>query len=664
MNNDVPQTPFIGDALISSLVRFRDPVAFVYTVLDYLVVATGVEAGMTVDVDDWVLSTSPEPMPKGIELVDTKIGSLQIRWPLCPMAEPTLKFFSSLSHWLDSSSGSFLSDMSTQFARARPHWSERKVSFGRIKNAGSEAPAPLYAFYDSLSPSLAEYLSDTSALSPNLNIAFAYGSDTGDIHLWCGSHRKRALKGITDVEEEDLPRAVYRAAATGFAQWSSTGDGYNILAVPCVVGGFPWAIIYTKCKRPYWLEGYRLYRDVLPRLLQDIRIQARSSYLVELLFMTDIELGRDIPTIQHINEQWTTLSKCFPFSVPRLDPRSGIATDLSKLHEEAALSFEPERNQYFPLTIGDKNRGKTQTWGDIVDLVPVIESGIRSRLKIAGLAKANLAQAIAHEFKNLTSELAVISQDLQHKARMASSSSSDSKLRDLSSIVGIHGLQLNGISLALFELATPGSENRFVASDDAVELVRAALRINLELRALTQSEFSVHDELSFEQAVGLMNRTYGRIVRQRRYKPTDPLQLLVKLVNDSRVAFLLFATAEPVRNIRIFEQLPQQEEPPAIRAWTDYDHEHGELVLVQETTEAPHAPRNSVVSRGSARVNRLLPSSFCYINPEVRTTLWMPNLALSGDDEGVTIRRETRIKVLGRPATTTRVINVRAGEIA
>ena len=651
MSEQRQRTPLIGDALISSLVRFRDPVAFVYTVLDYLVVATGIEGGMTIGVDDWVLSTSPEPFTKDTRLVNTDIGALTIRWPLCSMAEPTLDFFSSLRGWLQDESTTFLPDMAHRFSVARAQWGKHSLPLGSFKNAGALAPDPLYHFYDSLSPSLAEYLSESPALSPNLNIAFAYGSDSGNIYLWCGSHREHQGNRVL-ADGEDLPRAVYRAAATGFAQWSSAGD-YNILAVPCMVGSFPWAIIYTKCRKPSWLEGYRLYRDVLPRLLQDIRIQARSSYLFELLYMTDIELGRDIPTLKHINEQWTTLSKCFPFSVPRFETQHDVSLEISKLNEEGALVLEPSQNPYFPTKIGAEDR--QQSWGDISDLVPVIEAGIHSRVKIAGLAKANLAQAIAHEFKNLTSELAVISQDLQLKSR-TSTMNSGSVLRQLSSVVGIHGLQLNGISLALFELATPGSERKFEISEDAPDLVRAALRINLEMRALTQVEFEVDDDLAFDQAVHLIYHTYGRrLGRQRRTKTPDSLQLLIKLINDSRVAFLLFATAEPVRNIRVFEQL-QGQHISSVRAWTYNDVKTSEIVLVQETTEACHAPRQSIKSRGSARVNRLLPSSFCYINPEVKTTQWIPNLALDGEDHGVRIQRETRIKVIGRPVTNPRVI--------
>jgi len=647
----VDRVSLVGDALVGSMDRFRDPVAFVFTFLDYLVVAFGVEGGIIAEVGDqaesesskqapWRVSTLPVGYECGSETKPLLIGG--VRFTICGRVTfdtvETHDSLATLKRWFASEYPSFSEVVTQQFKKASQVWVGKSLPHNCFAPSDT-APEATRAIYDSIWRGLRESMGNSLSGAIGLNLALAFANGERQMKVW------QAVDGNLPRDEPAMPEAVLRAFATGFAQWSTGIDERCTLAVPCAVGGFPWAVIYSECPSPAWLHGYHLYRDVLPRLLEDIRGQARNAYLSALIGTTDAEFSRENPSTRFLRERWEDVSRSFPFSVPQLpeelasegDGPDVFATGLQR----SAVLLLPVRNQNFLSVVGNE---PSQTWGDIADMATVLGSAIGSRLGVASLAKANVAQAIAHEFKNLTADLAVVAQDLERKAWALDTPAN--VIGELAKVIGIQGQQLNGVSLALFELATPGAESRFEASDDSIYLLRAAVRIMLELRSMTQAGFAVEDTLSFEDSVALLRRTYGSSQPRPHRRRRDGLRVLARLINVMPVAFLLAAAAEPVRNVRIVEQLQGADE--TARAWTDVDVARSEVLLLQETVEAPHTPRGSILSRGAVRANRLFPRTFCRIDPSVRPVDTTANFRLT-ERGGVVVVRETRIRVFVRP---------------
>ncbi len=644
----IDRVHLVGDALVGSMDRFRDPVAFVYTVLDYLVVAFGVEGGITAQLasrktpdsdekQDWCVSTYPPGYECTYETKPVTIG--KVCFKICGQnsfdTDSVFNSLNTLKRWFNCEYPLFPEFMAQQFWKASQCWTGGQIPYSDF-GLSELAPKVLKPICDSLKQRMQSYQSGYMKLS----IALIYASGNGKMKV------RQAVHGGPRTDNTEVPEAVFLACATGFTQWSSSVERQFTIAVPCMVGGFPWAVVYMDCPSPSWLHGYHLYRDVLPRLFEDIRSQAWSSYLDELIKATDAVFGSDNANTQLLNKRWGALSLVFPFSVPQFPDmnvvENGGVDAFSKRLHDTSVSLTPKPNQFFPSIIGNDTN---QTWGDIADVVPVLKSAITSRLNVSDKSKENLAQDIAHEFKNLTQNLALKATTLHQ--RLKSLDTECKQTQNLAKSVAIYGMQLNPVSLALYELASPDAVKRFEPSEDAISLLQAALRVMLELRAISEDGFEVVDDLNFDDAVELLRNTYGRQGKYAYRHRGDTIAELGDLIELQPVVFLLFAASEPVRNVCINKPLESSSVP--IKAWTGVCHKTGETILFQESVESSHTPE-ALPSNGAKRTNKLLPETFCYIEPDVVPCDPNDNFTPANDSaNGIVVRRKTRIKVFGRP---------------
>lgn len=406
--------------------------------------------------------------------------------------------------------------------------------------------------------------------------------------------------------------------------------------VPIHVGETPWLSLYQFIRPNSWRALFRFYRDEVGPLADRARAAARHAFLGCLA--RDLgDFARGGGTIAHLNklnDEWFKASMVFPFPVIRaesVDNNAGGDLDVGPARLGLTIDEEsrplPRQVHHESMTLDDVRSGLK---GDAFELAHHF-ADIKWRTD-------SMAQAVAHEFKNLSGELAVRAKNLD--ALVKSHVTEQSVLAALRGIA-IEGQWLNAISLGLFDLTSTEASARFEESSESVALLRAALRIMLELRAQNDRNLRVHDDLTFSDAVKFLESIYGREPTvAHRWNPWRALPHLMK----PPAALLLFAAAEPVRNVRI-DELAQGVDP-TITAWTAIGVTPGTVLLFQEATEALYTTRSPMYSKGAARANTILPPNFCSIMTSVMPAP-DPNFTTVGNS--LRVRRITTITAVGRP---------------
>jgi len=446
-------------------------------------------------------------------------------------------------------------------------------------------------------------------------------------------------------------RALARAYSTGFAHWSERGpeSGGRWLAVPCTIANAAWVIILCECKAPYWQSSLAYYRDTLARLLEAIRMAARSAYVDQVLTVLEVQLESSGWAPDLLNKSWRDLGNNFPFAIPELV----TVSEEQRVDQSTALrlsgrywSVHPKPNPYFRTLIAADT---DEPWGDIGDLSHSLQRSIRARLRAEERAKGDLAQSVAHEYKNLTRNISVLADKVETDVNTDISSSEGVR-------VGVGRLtlqikQLSRVALTLFEMTKPGAGMSFVKADDMLEIFRSALRIMLYIRSsyeFDHQSLDVIDDLSLDDAINLLSFTYSVPLDRRGRQRRQPLESkLKKLLSSMPVQFLLFAAHEPVNNMRVGEGNITGE--AVIGAWTAIDEEAGECLLFQQTLEPADATRNHA-SGGADRTNAILPETFCRIQPVVEVVnVEQPEQGRDQRQNLIKITRVTRIMIYGRP---------------
>jgi len=632
----------VADALVGGLGRFPDALPFIYILIDSLTAGLGMQCEFMVVSGGNAVITSLD-----VEFVahpDTTatfgVASITVAAQTEKDAIDGAALIRDVHKRLRRVAPSQLREMEQRIRHGCEKWQKRILSISRLSQESNS-----FSLLEPIEKQLDRML-DGYRTNNGLKIDVALTSVMADGRQCVFG----PLKLSDNIKPEiQLQKAVLEAAATGFCKWSSKRgtSADQVFSVPCVVGDVPWAIFYCSFARLDWGGGTLLYRDVLPRLLEHVRQLARTAYVSLLLDVMDEELAKG-GDIGAINARWEELARVFPFTFPQLKAAQSAkkgANDFT--YRGAQWVVQPVPNRYFLVKISDSSG---DSWGDISELQVHIERSIEARLRIArfesSTAASILAQDVSHEFKNLTQDIAVLARGVSLEAGIEAGV--PKHILDAVQVMTVYARQLNAISLALFELTSPEVKHKFRASDDACPLLRAAIRVMLELRAKSELGFVVEDEVDFDDAIRLLASTYGRMRTVGGSRKVSALDQLGDLIEIPSVTLLLFAASEPVRNIRVIEH---QDVSTPIKARTRIVPQAQEVVLVQETIEAVHTPRTPIPpSRGAERVNRLLPQGFCQICPSITPRESEGNFTPATDcSQGVVVIRETHFVVSGRP---------------
>jgi hypothetical protein len=193
----------------------------------------------------------------------------------------------------------------------------------------------------------------------------------------------------------------------------------------------------------------------------------------------------------------------------------------------------------FPIRAADAQRRLKQN-------VSLLLSNLHNALRnVAPVAlgtrgeKQNLTQAWAHEFKNLTQDVAVISQLVRRKSsrNVLTSRRGASDLDEQALHLGIQAL--NAFCRVAYWLFSPNKGDPVpLIPDNGAQAFYHGLALAIRLIAPSRSGWEYSDLPSFEEILEFFNRTYNLRVRS-----------IDRLVARLPVAFLLFFALEPVSNI-------------------------------------------------------------------------------------------------------------------
>jgi len=643
------QEKFVAQAVLSGLRKFRDPLASIYVLMDILTLAFGQRCLIRIE-NEKQIENEPDTgsadwsQALSIQLIDLKVSILPAN---ATGSRRALDRLAELPGALDETCPGLTQEIGRRVIRAEPSWLDIP-ELTQCEKKIADVPESQIGFGSAVIKLIEDYQQISSPIEC-ARIA----------EIFTVSYSKAGHPRFCRLFEADDTRlasgqsamgALARAYSTGFAHWSERGpaSGGRWLAVPCTIANAAWVIILCECKEPYWKSGLAYYRDTLARLLEAIRMAARSAYVDQVLEVLEVQLESGGWAHGRLNDSWQRLGSEFPFAIPRMTV--AVADQQTDRNKAILLSGEywwirPEPNPNFRTLI---KADSDEPWGDIGDLADSLQRSIRARLRAEERAKGDLAQSVAHEYKNLTRNVSVLAERVATDVN--SDVSSSEELRAGIGRLALQVKQLSRLALALFELTKPGASQSFVRAYDMLEIFRSALRIMLYIRSsyeLDHQSLDVVDELSLEDAMNCLSSAYNVPLRGRgRRGGHSPESKLKRLLSSMPVQFLLFATHEPVNNMRAGEGNISGDR--IIQAWTGLDTEAGECLLFQKTVEPADATRNHP-SSGAERTNSIIPESFCRIQPLVKSI--SVEQVESADDPGqwIKITRVTRIKINGRP---------------
>lgn len=269
-----------------------------------------------------------------------------------------------------------------------------------------------------------------------------------------------------------------------------------------------------------------------------------------------------------------------------------------------------------------------------------VEYGHRRLLYHKKEFETTVAQAVAHEFKNLMQDISSLGGTLYsefsgaiRKVRQQPDlpagldrklSESLSSLRQLSNLSKL----TSAIALASYWLTTPDARNKIIFEKDPnCQVFEAVVHLALHLCKETRPEWQLQGP-SVEEVCQTLGGVYGTSKAE-------------ELVGRLDVALLLFVVSEPVRNLR-------SNDPGRPNVYIHTEVKGNTLHIMQKTLEQ-WEPKDHH-SRGAARINKMLQAGnnmsgqFARIDETVRVVTSTPNR------EGVNeVIQRTEIEVFGFP---------------
>lgn len=121
---------------------------------------------------------------------------------------------------------------------------------------------------------------------------------------------------------------------TGFVRLRAIDRETMVLCVPCHFGGIPWLVmcwVIPNTHSGHW-QAYTIYRDIVPRLNDAIRLVGQQSFAREMqrLFRSAVDdVHKDVNTIiADVQDNWKHLACIYPVHRPILKerPSSSIAS--------------------------------------------------------------------------------------------------------------------------------------------------------------------------------------------------------------------------------------------------------------------------------------------------------------------------------------------------
>lgn len=254
------------------------------------------------------------------------------------------------------------------------------------------------------------------------------------------------------------------------------------------------------------------------------------------------------------------------------------------------------------------------------------------------VGQLNIAQAIAHEFKNLTNEVSVLGNNVNNEFRNVSITArhqlgADSDLsQQISKLAGnlarlyrISGF-LSAISLATYWLTTADQRGEIEFIDDiSCEILKAVAFFALDLCKATKSNWIIED-YDLEESLSVIKRTYGVANADELFSRID-------------FSLLLFVLNEPIRNIRNNDSISD-------KVKISIEVRDNSLYLCQETIESKES-FEPLTSNAIKRTNELLEDVECrfvYISDQT-----VPRNCTKQSDGTFKINRETQIRVFKVP---------------
>lgn len=154
-------------------------------------------------------------------------------------------------------------------------------------------------------------------------------------------YKRRADDTVVPYAPNNIPESwtsiAHLALKTGFLQLAPLQDGTLILCVPCHLGGFPWLVlcrVLANDPTGRW-QAYSIYRDVIPRINDVLRLLGQESYAKEMerLFRV-VDAGADgdfSAVIERVNAIWKHLACVYPLPRPYLVPATSTTQKTGSL---------------------------------------------------------------------------------------------------------------------------------------------------------------------------------------------------------------------------------------------------------------------------------------------------------------------------------------------
>lgn len=396
------QAYYIGDALVAALRRFPNPVAFAYTCLDYIKVGVGRSCHIEIVLKSGARISELLDEAPHVPALSQQVGPIHVS--LFDLAEVDraqgIQFLSSLDKWLSGQSNGLQAAIENRLFAASEHWLSKDLANGLNYVMDMEnPPLPLQRVSQILRHSFKSYLSEPD-ISPQLGLALSHIGNDDEVRV-C------VLDGFEGLaSSKGMSSAVLESASSGVAQWSRCQDSSLVLAVPCAVGEFQsWGVFFAEFSVVNWRSGYEIYRDVLPRLVQEVRLRAVVAYADELMRVTRLVLEHHDAPPDAFNAAWRELARYFPFSVPEFveqDGNAGSEEDCWAMTIRNRRGIVcPQSNPFFPARVGG---AEGEAWGDFDNLAGFVGRSITELLDISSRDTSSLAQVLAHEFKNMSQE--------------------------------------------------------------------------------------------------------------------------------------------------------------------------------------------------------------------------------------------------------------------
>jgi hypothetical protein len=273
-----------------------------------------------------------------------------------------------------------------------------------------------------------------------------------------------------------------------------------------------------------------------------------------------------------------------------------------------------------------------------------VEYGHRRLIQYKKNFETNVAQAVAHEFKNLTQDISSLGglldeeffdviRDVKKNKELAPEllvklDEAMSSLRQLSNLSRL----TSAVALATYWLTTPEARGKIVfKSDPEGTVFEAAVHLALALCKEVRPDWVIQGP-QLKDVRQILSSAYG----------TSELK---ELVDRLDVALLLFVVSEPVRNLR-----SNNTERPEVYIHTE---RHGRTLYIYQKTFERGAPRDHH-SRGAERINRMLHAGYNMTGhfAKLDETVRVVSSTAHQDGQYEVVRR-TEIEVFGIPFKAT-----------